>query len=120
MSKATIFNKYPPVIHGEARGENDEFVVHTRYPRFLARRSFDDNFTGKLPGKPVSGELVQDERGVLCYRSDVGVWFRDFVFFDRRPDDEAAFARDLLAACNKVVADGLMLDDETEGLDDDD
>lgn len=118
MSKATIFNKYPPVIHGEARGENDEFVVHTRYPRFLARRSFDERFTGTLDELPVSGGLGGNGRGVLCYRSNVGVWLQDFIFFDRRPEDEAAFAQSLLAACDKVVADGLMLDDETEGLDD--
>ena len=40
MSKDNAFNRYPPIIHGEAQAENDEFVIHTRYLRFLARKSF--------------------------------------------------------------------------------
>ncbi|HFC8501177.1 TPA: hypothetical protein ACFP30_000970 [Neisseria oralis] len=29
MSKDNAFNRYPPIIHGEAQAENDEFVIIT-------------------------------------------------------------------------------------------
>lgn len=111
MSKNNIFNKYPPIIHGEARAENDEFVVHTRYPRFLARKSFDDSFTGELPVGKISGELVQvgEPRG-LAYRSGIGLWLSDFIFLDNnRPEVTAEWLGELKAACDKIAADDIML-----------
>lgn len=111
MSKNNIFNKYPPVIHGEARAENDEFVVHARYPRFLARKSFDDSFSGGLPVKKISGELVQagEPRG-LAYCSGIGLWLSDFIFLDNnRPEVTAEWLGELKAACDKITADDIML-----------
>lgn len=116
MSKNTIFNKYPTFIHGEARGENDEFIVHTRYPRFLARRTFDDNFTGMLPSEKIKGEIGQTPAGKLAYKSSVGIWFEDFIFFDSRASDETAFIEALRNACDQAAADTLMLDEETDGI----
>lgn len=118
MSKNNLFNKYPAVIHGEARGENDEFVVYTRYPRFLARVSFDDDFTGELPPTAINGEIGRTEgSGKLSFKSGIGVWLSDFIFLDPRPDDEAAFVRKLAHACNTAVADLVMLSDEIQSED---
>ncbi|MFV2029816.1 hypothetical protein [Neisseria sp. S1] len=113
MSKNNIFNRYPPIIHGEARGENDEFVVHTRYPRFLARRSFDDGFSGDLPTAVIKGQIGKTENGKLAYDSGIGIWFSDFIFFDSRSENEAEFLKQLTDACNKCTADTVMLDEET-------
>ena len=114
MSKNNLFNKYPAVIPGEARGEDDEFVVYTRYPRFLARVSFDDDFTGRLPAAPIAGEIGAEEgSGKTVFKSGIGVWLSDFIFFDQRPNDRAVFVEKLTAACNTAVADLVMLDDET-------
>lgn len=116
MNKNTMFNKYPIFIHGEARGEDDEFIIHTRYPRFLARRTFDDNFTRMLPPEKVSGEIGQTSTGKLAYQSNVGIWFEDFIFFDSRAEDEVAFVDALRQACDRAAADTIMLDEETDGI----
>ncbi len=113
MTKAAIFNKYPVFIHGEARNEHDEFIVHTRYPRFLARRIYDETFSDGLPAAPVAGEIGRTQKGQLAYDSGLGVWFSDFIFFDGKPADEAAFIEALREACNRAAADGFALDDET-------
>ena len=112
MTKAAIFNKYPIFIHGEARGENDEFVLHCRYPRFLARRSFDETFSDGLPSAPINGEIGKTQKGQLAYDSGVGIWFSAFIFFDARPADEAEFVEALLSACNRAAADTFALDDD--------
>lgn len=118
MSKNNLFNKYPSVIHGEARGEDDEFVVYTRYPRFLARVSFDDDFTGELPTTAINGEIGRLEDGrKLAFKSGIGVWLSDFIFLDPRPHDEAVFMEKLTHACNTVVADLVMLSDEIQAED---
>lgn len=111
MSKNNAFNRYPAVIHGEARAENDEFIVYTRYPRFLARKSFSDDYVGLLPSHGVSGDLVQDvATGRLVYRSNVGVFLSDFIFLDaNRPELTAEWQESLKAACARVVADDVML-----------
>ena len=114
MSKNNIFNKYPPVIHGEARAENDEFVVHTRYPRFLARKSLDDRYTGSMPAKPVNGDMVEDSKtGRLAYRSNIGLWLSDFIFLDNnRPEVTAEWLDSLKKVCDQITADDLMLSED--------
>ena len=116
MTKAAIFNKYPVFIHGESRGEDDEFILHCRYPRFLARRSFDETFSDGLPGAPVRGEIGRTQNGQLSYDSGAGIWFSDFIFFDSRPSDEAEFIEVLRAACDRAAADTFALDDDTETM----
>lgn len=120
MSKNNIFSKYPPIIHGEARGENDEFVVHTRYPRFLARKSFDDNFTGELPAGPVDGELGQiGEPLRLAYDSRMGLWLSDFIMLDKnKPENMEEWLEQLKAACDRIAADDLMLNENAADLGD--
>ncbi|HGH6553312.1 TPA: anti-CRISPR protein AcrIIC2 [Neisseria meningitidis] len=120
MSKNNIFNKYPPVIHGEARAENDEFVVHTRYPRFLARKSFDDSFSGGLPAKKISGELVQaGEPRRLAYNSKIGLWLSDFIMLDNnKPEITEEWLEQLKAACDRIAADDLMLNEDAADLGD--
>lgn len=113
MAKAHLFNKYPAIIHGEAGGENDEFVIHTRYPRFLARRSFDDDYTATAPAK-ISGEIGQTQNGHLAYNSKIGLWLSDFIFFDSRPDDQTDFMERLQTACNLIAHDTILLDADTE------
>lgn len=112
MNKNALFNKYPIIIHGEARGENDEFVLHTRYPRFLARRSFDVSFSGQLSAAPICGEMGKiDNR--LVYDSKIGIWLSDFIFFDSKPENQNEFIQKLTNACDKITADTVMLDEET-------
>lgn len=119
MSKNNIFNKYPAIIHGEARGENDEFVISTRYPRFLARKSFDNNFTGEIPAKPVDGELGQiGEPRRLAYDSRIGLWLSDFIFLDNnRPEVTAEWLDDLKKVCDQIAADDLMLSEDVDFYD---
>lgn len=114
MSKNNAFNRYPAVIHGEARAENDEFVVYTRYPRFLARKSFSDDYVGLLPSHGVSGDLVQDEAtGRLAYRSNVGVFLSDFIFLDNnRPEVTEEWLNSLKKVCDQITADDLMLSED--------
>ena len=114
MSKNTLFNKYPAIIHGESRVENDEFVVYTRYPRFLARRSFDDTFTGELPGNTIAGEVGQTQNGQLAYNSGIGIWLSDFIFLDSMPKNKTEFVQALQSACDRVTADTVMLDEEVD------
>ena len=97
MSKNNAFNRYPAIIHGEARAENDEFVVYMRYPRFLARKSFSDDYVG------------------LAYRSNVGVFLSDFIFLDaNRPELTTEWQESLKAACARVVADDVMLAEDVD------
>lgn len=114
MSKNNIFNKYPPVIHGEARAETDEFVIHTRYPRFLARKSFDGGYTRILPTKPINGDLIEDSKtGRLAYRSNIGLWLSDFIFLDNnRPEVTEEWLESLKKVCDQITADDLMLSED--------
>lgn len=116
MSKNNAFNRYPAIIHGEARAENDEFVVYMRYPRFLARKSFSDDYVGLLPSHGVCGDLVQDAAtGRLAYRSNVGVFLSDFIFLDaNRPELTTEWQESLKAACARVVADDVMLAEDVD------
>lgn len=112
MSKNNVFNRYPPIIHGEARAENDEFVIHTRYPRFLARKSFSAGYTGELPVNKIDGDLIEEieKPGRLAYRSNTGIFFSDFIFLDNnRPDVTEKWLADLKQACDKITADDIML-----------
>lgn len=115
MGKNKLFNEFPAIIHGEARGENDEFVIHTRYPRFLARRSFDETFNGKLPATPISGTIGKIGKigKTLAYDSKIGIWLSDFVFLDSKPENQDEFIQDLTKACDRITADTVMLDEET-------
>ena len=119
MSKNNIFNRYPAIIHGEARSETDEFVIHTRYPRFLARKSFDGGYTRILPTKPVNGDLIEDSKtGRLAYRSNIGLWLSDFIMLDNnKPEDMEEWLEQLKAACNRITADDLMLSEDGEFYD---
>nr|DAW42386.1 MAG TPA: anti-CRISPR protein [Caudoviricetes sp.] len=114
MSKNNIFNRYPAIIHGEARSETDEFVVHTRYPRFLARKSFDDDYTGTIPENEVNGDIVKDSKtGRLTYRSNIGLWLSDFIFFDNNhPEVTAEWLDSLKKVCDQITADDLMLSED--------
>ncbi|QEY25070.1 hypothetical protein D0T90_08940 [Neisseria animalis] len=118
MSRNNLFNKYPAVIHGEARGENDEFVLHTRYPRFLALRSFDETFSEGLPAGAVGGEMKHTENGKLAFDSKIDIRLSDFIFLDSRPEDLAKFAEQLIEACNRCIADTIMPNEETRKFDD--
>ncbi|MCQ9327694.1 hypothetical protein [Neisseria dentiae] len=114
MTKAAIFNKYPVFIHGKTQSEADEFIIHCRYPRFIARRSLDNEFSDGLPSLPIKGEIGHTEKGHLVYNSKQGVCFSDFIFFDSKPADEAAFVEMLREACDRAAADGCTLYDEAE------
>ena len=116
MSKNNIFNKYPPVIHGEARAENDEFVVHTRYPRFLARKSLDYRYTGTMLAKPVNGDMVEDSNtGRIAYRSNIGLWLSDFIFLDNnRSEFTEEWLNSLKKVCDQITADDLMLSEDVD------
>lgn len=113
MSKNNAFNRYPPIIHGESRAEADEFVIHTRYPRFLARKSFDDNYTGELPAKPIDGDLIQDSStNRLAYKSNIGLFLSDFIFLDNNlPELTAEWLGKLKTVCDQITADDIMLND---------
>ena len=114
MSKNNIFNRYPAIIHGESRAETDEFVVHTRYPRFLARKSFDGTYTGEISAPKVDGDLIKDSKtGRLAYRSNIGLWLSDFIFLDNnRPEVTAEWLDDLKKVCDQITADDLMLSED--------
>lgn len=109
-----LLNRYPEFISGgEARGDTDEFVLHMRYPRYLARCTFTDDYSGSL--KIVKGELAVAENGTQLYFSNAGIVLSDFVFLDKnRPHDLEAFAVSLLEACNRHVATILMIESEFE------
>lgn len=111
MSKNNIFNRYPAIIHGESRAETDEFVIHTRYPRFLARKSLDDRYTGEITGDFVNGDLIEDSKtGRLAYRSNIGLWLSDFIFLDNnRPEVTEEWLESLKKVCDQITADDLML-----------
>lgn len=112
MSKNNIFNRYPPIIHGESRADTDEFVIYTRYPRFIARKSLDDRYTGNLPAKPIDGELMDSGTNRLAYRSNIGLFLSDFIFLDNnRPELTAEWLDKLKAACDRITADDIMLND---------
>lgn len=114
MSKNNIFNRYPAIIHGESRAETDEFVVHTRYPRFLARKSLDDKYTDDMLLKPVNGDLIEDSKtGRLAYRSNIGLWLSDFIFLDNnRPEVTEEWLNSLKKVCDQITADDLMLSED--------
>lgn len=114
MSKNNIFNQYPAIIHGESRAETDEFVIHTRYPRFLARKSLDDRYTGEITGDFVNGDLIEDSKtGRLAYRSNIGLWLSDFIFLDNnRPEVTEEWLNSLKKVCDQITADDLMLSED--------
>lgn len=114
MSKNNIFNRYPAIIHGESRAETDEFVIHTRYPRFLARKSLDDRYTGEITGDFVNGDLIEDSKtGRLAYRSNIGLWLSDFIFLDNnRPEVTEEWLESLKKVCDQITADDLMLSED--------
>ncbi|WP_455019635.1 anti-CRISPR protein AcrIIC2 [Neisseria sicca] len=119
MSKNNIFNQYPAIIHGESRLETDEFVIHTRYPRFLARKSLDDRYTGEMPGKHINGDLIEDSKtGRLAYRSNIGLWMSDFIFLDNnRPEVTEEWLNSLKKVCDQITADDLMLAEDGDMYD---
>ena len=119
MSKNHIFNRYPAIIHGEARAETDEFIVYTRYPRFLARKSFDDSYTGIISAPEVNGDIVEDSKtGRLAYRSNIGLWLSDFIMLDNnKPVDMEEWLEQLKAACDRITADDLVLSEDGEFYD---
>ena len=109
-----LLNRYPEFISGgEARGDTDEFVLHMRYPRYLARCTFTDDYSGSL--KIVKGELAVAENGTQLYFSNAGIVLSDFVFLDKnRRHELEAFAVSLLESCNRHVATILMIESEFE------
>ena len=118
MSKNNIFNRYPAIIHGESRSETDEFVIHTRYPRFLARKSLDDRYTGEITGDFVNGDLIEDSKGRLAYRSNIGLWLSDFIYLDNnRPEVTEEWLDDLKKVCDQITADDLMLSEDGDMYD---
>lgn len=104
-------------MNSEARAETDEFVVYARYPRFLARKSFDDTYTGAISGE-VNGDIVEDSKtGRLAYRSNIGLWLSDFIFFDNnRPEVTAEWLDSLKKVCDQITADDLMLSENDGDL----
>lgn len=94
-------------------------MIHTRYPRFLARKSFDGGYTRILPTKPVNGDLIEDSKtGRLAYRSNIGLWLSDFIILDNnKPVDMEEWLEQLKAACDRITADDLMLSEDGEFYD---
>lgn len=106
------FNAYPRFIWGEAVSESGfdktEFLVHTRYPRFIAKvyddlvedSSYDGEFQSQLGHHPQTDELV--------YVTDFELGFKDWVFLDNGPPD----LEKLKEACDAAVLNYMMRDDE--------
>lgn len=96
-----LLNRYPEFIHGGKADEtDDEFVIHMRYPRYLARCCFAENYSGSL--KTVTGELTISGDGKQTYLSNVGIVFKDFFFLDKgKPQDLEVFSKLLLETCNR-------------------
>lgn len=94
------FQSYPPFIFGEALNENDEFVLSTRYPRFLARVSFEDSYIAAFPH---GGGFVANDKGQWVFKGN-GVWLSEFVFFDKGIDPyDSAFMEILTNTCNAAL-----------------
>jgi hypothetical protein len=105
------FNALPRFIWGEAVSESgfdvQEFLTHTRYPRFICRIYEGDNvdtkpqlFESQLGAHPKTGELV--------YITSLDIGFKDWVFLDNGKPNEAA----IKAACDEAIANYMMRDDE--------
>ena len=96
----------------------NQFAVLLHYPRFIARKSLDDRYTGEITGDFVNGDLIEDSKtGRLAYRSNIGLWLSDFIFLDNnRPEVTAAWLDDLKKVCDQITADDLMLSEDGEFL----
>ncbi|ULJ59726.1 hypothetical protein [Wielerella bovis] len=113
MSKNALFNRYPSVIIGEAYDSDDEFAVHTRYPRFICKITFTDKFTGDL--EVVVGEIgLMQPNNKLIYHTDNGLYLQDFIFMDTKPTDEEKWKIEFDKACKAIIATLLLLDDRAQ------
>lgn len=109
MSNA-IFNRYPEFVHGQARDEIDEFMLHTRFPRFLARVLVDDDF---VSAAEISGSLQTDDKGKFFFICEQGATLQDFLFFDKGIDKESSeFHKQLTEACLNGIEDLMLLDSD--------
>lgn len=107
------FNKYPRFIIGESYGEElDEFIVHTRYPRFMARIVFEEHYSGRLEIIPKGEVGIFDGESQFSYKNKLGVWFRDIILFDKYTHDNPPEPMVIQAACDAAVAELLLLDNE--------
>lgn len=105
------FNALPRFIWGEAVSEagftKNDYLIHTRYPRFIAS-VYDDlvedsspgDFESQLGNHPATGELV--------YVTDLELGFKDWVFLDNGQVDMVK----LKEACDAAVLNYMMRDDE--------
>lgn len=112
------FNELPRFIWGEAVGEagfeDHEYLIHTRYPRFICRvyEGEDVNteafkFESQLGMHPQTGDLV--------YVTSLDIGFKDWVWLDKGEIADTA----IKPACDDAIRNYLMRDDEL-GINNDD
>ncbi|MFZ6871180.1 hypothetical protein ACO0LF_03835 [Undibacterium sp. Di27W] len=115
-SKNSAFNKLPPFIWGEATSgesedgfDQDEYLTHTRYPRFICRvREDRHTATGHdMEAQLVSAVgLMPDGFKELYVCQTHGVAMSDFVWLDPKPEPET-----LRKACDDAIINRLLRDD---------
>lgn len=76
-----IFNNYPEWIQGSSNDDDDlnDYLIHTRYPRFIGIVSIEE---GALPALPIKCELDPSKYG-LWFDSDKGYSVHHLVMLDR-------------------------------------
>lgn len=109
--KNNAFNALPQFIWGEAVSElgfaNEEFLTHTRYPRFICRvyegeevQTEPQLFKSELGHHPQTDELI--------YVTDLDIGFKDWVWLDAgAPNLEA-----VKQACDAAILNYMVRDDE--------
>lgn len=107
--KNNIFNRFPEFIHGEALDECDEFILHTRFPRFLARVIINEDYSLDLP---TLGELVYNGNDLIFISSN-GFILKDFIFMDRNTTFDNKYTSALSEACSNGIDEIIRLELQT-------
>lgn len=105
------FNALPRFIWGEAVSElgfeTEEFLTHTRYPRFICRvyegedvQTEPQPFTSQLAHHPQTDELV--------FVTDLDIGFKDWVWLDAGALNLNAIKQ----ACDDAILNYMVRDDE--------
>lgn len=116
MPKNDLYNKFPEWIHGvSTQHEEDKFIMHNRYPRFLARVSFNDKYEhqhkiDELSTLPRVSKFSEISPKNLKFISDIGISFSNFIIIDRgvSPNDKE-YLKELSEACARGVEDIIKL-----------
>lgn len=117
-SKNKSFNALPRFIWGEAVSEAGfephEYLIHTRYPRFICQ-VFEGEDVDTEPGEFASELGLHPRTHEPIYCTDADVHFKDFVWLDKggMPPPEA-----VKKACDDAILNYMMRDDEY-GINDD-